>query len=100
MKLPKVIKLYCPKCKRHTEHKLRKFKRGKPRGLSWGERHKKAFKLKGYGANKIKAHKATEVYKQSKRPTFVAKCTVCGHEHIFSLPGRVRKVELVEIKVK
>lgn len=97
MKMPKVIKLYCPKCNKHTEHTLKEFKRRQPRGLSWGERHKKAAKLKGYGANKIKAHKVTQVYKHNKRPTFVAKCKECNHTHYFVINKRMKKVELVTV---
>ncbi len=97
MKIPKVIKLYCPRCGKHTEHTIREFKKKQPRGLSWGERHKKAKKVHGYGANKIKAHKVTQVYKQNKRPTFIAKCKECGFQHPFVIPKRMKKPEIVSV---
>ena len=97
MKLPKKIKLYCKHCGRHTEHTLKEFKRKQTRGLAWGERVKRKYKLKGYGANKIKAHKTTTVYKQNKKPTFLARCTVCGHYTYFVIPKRMKKVELVNV---
>jgi len=97
MKIPKIIKLYCQKCGKHAEHTIREFKRKQPRGLSWGERHKKVKKVKGYGANKIKAHKVTQVYKQNKRPTFIAKCKECGLQHHFVIPKRMKKPEIVSV---
>ncbi len=97
MKMPKTVKLYCPKCGRHTTHKLKEYKKKQPSGNVWGERHKKANKLKGYGANKIKAHKTNKVYKQNKRPTFVAECAECHHKQMFSLGKRMKKVELVSV---
>ena len=97
MKLPKKIKLYCPKCGKHTLHTLKEYKKKNPRGLSWGERHKKAKKVHGYGANKIKAHKVTQVYKQNKRPTYIAICSECGHKHMFVIDKRMKKPELVSV---
>ena len=97
MKLPKKIKLYCKHCGRHTEHVLKEFKKRQTRGLSWGERVKRKYKLKGYGANKIKAHKTTTVYKQNRKPTFLARCTVCGHYTYFVIDKRIKKVELVNV---
>ncbi len=97
MKLPKEIKLYCKKCGTHTPHTLKEFKRRQTRGLAWGERVKRRYKLKGYGANKIKAHRTTAVYKQNKKPTFVARCSVCGAQTYFVIPKRMKKVELVTV---
>ncbi len=97
MKLPRKVKLYCKKCGHHTEHTLKEFKRKQTRGLAWGERVKRKYKLKGYGANKIKAHATTPVYKQTKKPTFLAKCSVCGRQTYFVIEKRMKKVELVAV---
>jgi ribosomal protein L44E len=97
MKMPKEIKLYCKRCGRHTIHVLKEYKKKQPRGLSWGNRRKRAEKLKGYGANKIKAHKVTQVYKQNKRPTFIAICKECGHKTMFSIDKRMKRVELTTV---
>ena len=97
MKIPSKIKTYCPYCRKHTEHTLKKYGGSpqKPHALSRGER-KKQRKLKGYGANKIKAHKATPVYKQGKMVALLATCSECGKKHYFVIKRRVKKFELAK----
>jgi len=90
MNIPKAIKDYCAKCKRHTEHKLKIFKSGKARSLSEGQR-KNVEKKKGY---KGKYQFTAVVKKQNKKPTFVAECTVCGAKHTRVVPKRMKKAEL------
>ena len=94
MKIPKKIKTYCPFCRKHVEHTLKLYggKAMPARAMSRGER-KKQRKLKGYGANKIKAHRPTPVYKQGKMRAFLATCTECGKKHYFVIKARIRKIE-------
>ena len=48
MKIPKVVRTYCPKCRIHTEHSVSIYKKGKERSMSWGARKHEEDK-KGYG---------------------------------------------------
>ncbi|MBN2067244.1 MAG: 50S ribosomal protein L44e [Candidatus Diapherotrites archaeon] len=91
MNLPKTIKDYCRKCKKHTEHKLKQFKPGSPRPLAEGNR-KNVEKKRGY---KGKYQFPAKVKKQNKKPTFIAECTACKAKHYFVIPKRMKKVELV-----
>ncbi len=95
MELPKQIKTYCPKCKKHTEHKLKAFKpKGKkPRALSKGTRKNVEKHKKGYGgmAKHIKGIK-----KQNKKPVFTAECVMCKSKHYFVIPKKMKQIELKE----
>ncbi len=91
MDLPKEISDYCPKCNKHTKHKLKQFKPGKARALSWGTRENVRKHKKGYGG---KAEFIATVKKQNKKPTFIAECEVCHSKHYFVIPKRMKKVEL------
>jgi large subunit ribosomal protein L44e len=90
--LPKEQVLYCRKCNKHTEHKLRPFKANKARALSIGTRSNVRKHKKGYGG---KAKFTAIVKKQNKKPTFVKECTICGSKGYFVIPKRMKKVELV-----
>ncbi len=92
MNLPKTVKDYCSKCNSHSEHKLKNFKPGSARAMSWGTRENVRKHKKGYGG---KAEFTATVKKQNKKPTFIAECTVCGTKHYFVIPKRMKKVELV-----
>ena len=92
MDLPKEINDYCPKCNKHTKHKLKQFKPGKARALSWGTRENVRKHKKGYGG---KAEFIATVKKQNKKPTFIAECETCHSKHYFVIPKRMKKVELI-----
>ena len=93
MNIPKAIKDYCKKCNKHTEHKLKPFKAGSASGLKWGTRQHKRKHDKGYGG---KAEFKALIKKQTKKPTFIAECTVCKAKHYFLIPKRMKKVEQKE----
>ncbi len=90
MNLPKVIKDYCKKCNKHTEHKLKQFKPGKARALAVGTRSHER-KMKGYKGKHLFPAK---VKKPNKKPVFLAECTVCKTKHYFVIHKRMKKVEL------
>jgi len=91
MHVPKEIKDFCPKCNTHTAHKLKLFKTAAPRALSWGTRENVRKHKKGYGG---KAEFTATVKKNTKRPTFLAECSVCKKKHYKVIPKRMKKVEL------
>jgi len=82
MEVPKEIKAYCKKCKKHTVHKVKIAKKGKRRTLSFGQ-SKFIEKTKGY-TSKVGA-KAKPV-KQSKKTVLMLECSVCGSKHEKVLP--------------
>ena len=48
MKIPQIIKRYCPKCLKHTEHKINIIKPGKRGSLKEGQRRRARIK-RGHG---------------------------------------------------
>ena len=91
MEIPKDEKLFCRKCNSHTLHKLKQFKPGKARTMSWGTRQNKEKHKDGYGG---KAEFTATVKKQTKQPTFVAECTACGYKCYKVIGKRMKKAEL------
>lgn len=91
MNIPKSIKTYCKKCKKHTEHKLKLFKPAAARPGSKGQR-KHILKTKhGYGG---KYKFPIKPKKQTKKPTFLAECNACRSKHYFVIWKRMKKAEL------
>ncbi len=94
MKVPKEIKTYCPKCRKHTVHKVTKVKMqkspAKKRTLSAGQqRHLK--KAKGY-TSKVGA-KANPV-KQTHKSVLLLQCTECNKIQQRSLVDLKKAVEI------
>lgn len=90
MNLPKEIKVYCRKCKRHTAHKLKSAKSKKARSLSFGTRRFERKHKKGHGG---KAKFKIIVKKQTKKPAFIAECKECKTKCYYVIPKRMKKVE-------
>ena len=91
MEIPKTISLYCSHCRKHAEFKLREFKPAKARSLSWGTRQNVRKHKKGYGG---KAEFVKKQKKQTKKPTYLAECTVCKKKTYHTIPKRMKKSEL------
>jgi ribosomal protein L44E len=72
-------------------HGLKQFKPGSARALAWGTRSNERKYKKGYGG---KARFTATVKKQSKKPTFIAQCKVCGTKHYRVYDGKLKKIEL------
>ena len=95
-KVPKLMKRYCPYCKKHTEHKVIIFK-GKARpktkktALKRGVRHYAKIE-KGYGGSR--RPKAKPV-KTSKKLALRYECKVCKKSHFKQKTKRAKRVEQV-----
>ncbi len=90
MKAPKVIVTYCPRCKKHTEHTVSLYKKGKDSVLSEGARRYKR-KQKGYGGQK--KPKQRRAAKTTKKQSLKLKCKVCGY--VIQRAGiRAKKIEV------
>ncbi|NIQ05409.1 MAG: 50S ribosomal protein L44e [Candidatus Korarchaeota archaeon] len=88
MKFPSKIRTYCPYCRKHTEHRVRRERKGKPRGLAEGQRRAKREK-QGHG-NKGRYSKppVSQWKMRSKTTTKIdlrLTCSKCGKAHHKSL---------------
>jgi len=89
MMVPNAKKTYCPKCRKHTDHKVKvtttKIKPG--RTMAWGTRRHER-KLAGYhGKVKGKA----KVKKQGIRNKIMLECLVCHKKHERTISGRMKR---------
>ena len=95
MKVPKVIRTYCPYCRKHTEHSVSIYKHGKRRTLAEGQR-RYLRKQEGYGSKRKPEQK--RFAKITKKQVLKLKCRVCGHiQHRRGI--RLKKIELVEVRL-
>jgi len=91
MKVPREIRTYCPRCRKHTVHTVSLYKPGKRRSLAEGQRRYLA-KLKGYGSKRKPEQKKTA--KITKKQVLRLKCRECGYiRHREGI--RLRKIEIV-----
>ena len=67
MKIPKVMKRYCPKCKKRTEQKVKEQSSGRPSTLKRGA--KQRARLRGLNRGRRKT---------TKKTALVYTCTICG----------------------
>lgn len=94
MKFPKTLRIFCPVCKKHTEHEVEIAKK-RPRGsLTHGQRIFKR-KMKGYGS--FPKEKPTGREKPTKKVDLRFKCLVCGKKHARGRGWRAKKFEIVKI---
>ncbi len=93
MKLPKVMRTYCPFCEKHGEHEVRLSRKGKEGTMKRGRRQYERVKA-GYGGSPRTPKK--HIYKIAKRTVLVLKCNTCNKSHQKSYRARTRKkVEIV-----
>ncbi len=104
MKFPKTKKRYCPKCKKHTEHKITQVKAGHQRSaLKRGsmERAKKRGLGRGMGnlgkwGSKPAVGKWKRKTKSTKKTNLVFKCKICGKSSIQKKGKRTSRVQFKE----
>ncbi len=88
LNFPKEKRIYCKKCGKHAEHKLKEFKSGRGRTEAKGNRRHDR-NIKGYRG---KHQFIQPIKKQNKKPNFVAECQVCGTKTFYTLDKRMKKV--------
>jgi len=76
MKVPSVIRTYCPRCNAYTEHSVSLYKHGRRSKLRWGERRHEEDKH-GYGGQKYPIQR--KFAKTTKKQTLKLVCKVCGY---------------------
>ena len=87
MKFPKKIRVYCPKCKKHTQHDARAASKGRARPMAFGNR-KHARKMKGHGGKRAGEK---SVRKQGKRQKVMLTCSICKKKQEKVVGGRTKK---------
>lgn len=87
MKYPKEINSYCPKCNKHTPHKVKMVSKGKARPLAMGNR-KHARKLMGHGGKRAGEK---SVKKQGKRQKIIIECSTCKKKQERVIGTRTKK---------
>jgi len=92
MRVPKKQRIYCPFCKKHTEHTVEQVKKKARRKMAEGQRRFRK-KLKGYGSF---PRSKPDYEKATKRLDLRYKCKVCGKKHIKGQGFRIKKFELVK----
>jgi large subunit ribosomal protein L44e len=90
VKIPAIINVYCPKCNKHTPHKVKEIRKGARRTLSFGQQ-KFLRATKGYVSKK--AGQVRKV-KQSQKQTLMLECTVCKKRHPKGMPHAKKKIEI------
>jgi len=90
MKFPKKIRVYCPKCRKHTEHTVEIAKKKTRRKMAQGQRR---FLRKMRGYTSFPKEKPKNREKPTKRLDLRYKCSECGHKHTKGRGFRVKKFE-------
>ena len=90
MKIPAIINAYCPKCKKHTPHKVKELRKGTRRTLSFGQQ-KFLRAIKGYTSKKAGSPRKV---KQSQKQTLMLECSVCKKKHPKGMPHAKKKIEI------
>jgi large subunit ribosomal protein L44e len=90
--VPKEVRTYCPRCKRHSAHSVSLYRKGKERSLAAGVRRHEREKH-GYGGQKWPELKRSA--KTTKKQVLKLKCRECGYQ-VFRLGERLRKLQIGE----
>ena len=100
MKIPKTAKKLCPKCKKHTEHKITTTKRRTASSLSRGSKYraKKRGLAKGTGNQGRYSKPAVTKFKMTgskttKKTDLRYQCSECKKTQVQSKGLRARRVE-------
>jgi len=104
MKLPKLQKRYCAKCKKHTEHKTLESKKKTPgtaHPLSYGSKRRLRLRggmkmgNKGRFSRRPVGQRVMTGKKQSKKLDLRFECSVCKKKGVQQQGMRAKKLELV-----
>ena len=102
MKVPKLVKRYCPYCKKHTEHKVAQNKKKNASSLTYGSkiRAKRRGQARGTGNRGRYSKPAVTKFKltgkkTSKKSDFRYECKECKKKHVQKKGKRAKRVEFV-----
>ena len=105
MKVPKVTKRHCPKCRKHTEHKVLESKRrarNQTHPMSTGSTHRVKARGLRRGAGSLGRYSKPAIAKwkltgkkTTKKTDFRYECGVCKKQHVQAGGIRAKKVEII-----
>ncbi|MBU3904805.1 MAG: 50S ribosomal protein L44e [Nanoarchaeota archaeon] len=94
MDMPKSQNHYCPKCKKHTSHEVKRVSVSKKkRGMAQGQRRFKR-KMKGFGSFPKSNPKGRE--KPTRKLDLTYKCKICKKSQNIGKGFRVSKFEITK----
>lgn len=93
MKYPKKTRIYCPYCKKHTEHTVEHAKRRTRRKMAVGQRR---FLRKMLGYHSFPKENPKNRQKPTRKTDLRFKCAVCGKTHTKGRGFRVKKFEFAK----
>lgn len=92
MKIPPTMRVYCPFCRLHTDHKVSEVKKHSTRSMAWGQlKHVR----KTYGYTSKVAGKVAKS-KQRQKWTFMLKCSKCSKLHEKVFPHAKKRTEITK----
>ena len=94
MNIPKLQTRFCPFCRKHTEHELRRVSGGKKKSLLASGQRRFKRKMKGFGS--FPKSNPKDRAKPTKKIDIRYKCKVCGKEHSIGKGWRAKKFEFVK----
>jgi len=92
MEVPKNQRIFCPSCRKHTDHIVDVVKKKQRRTMAQGQR-RYLRKLKGYGSF---PRPKPEHEKAVKKTDLRYKCSVCGKKHVKGEGFRNKKFKIVK----
>jgi len=100
MKLPKIMRRYCPYCKKHTEHKVAPTKKKSPSSLSYGSkiRARRRGAARGMGNRGRYSKPAISKFKMTgkkatKKTDLRYTCKECSKTHVQRKGFRSKRIE-------
>jgi len=102
MKIPKLIKRYCPKCKKHTQMKVSQNKKRAASSLSYGSKIRARRRGRARGKGNLGRYSKPAVTqwtmtgkKLTKKADLRFECATCKKSWIFGKGFRAKKVEFI-----
>ena len=102
MKLPKLVKRYCPFCKKHTEHKVAMTKKRSPRSMTYGSKTRARLRGSARGMGNMGRYSKPAISKfkmtgkkTSKKVDLRYECKECKKIHVKRKTFRAKKVEFI-----
>src|SRR3989339_705805 len=100
MKIPKVIRRYCPRCKKHTEQKVLTVKKKQPSSLSYGSKIRARRRGAARGMGNLGRYSKPAITKfkmtgkkTTKKTDIRYQCVVCKKSTVQSQGMRLKKLE-------
>lgn len=100
MKIPKMIKRYCPYCKKHTEHKVSITKKKSPSSLSYGSKVRARRRGQARGKGNLGRYSKPAITKfkmtgkkTTKKTDLRYECKECKKTHVQRKGIRTKRVE-------